>query len=150
MDITAVQGFGAQSAASKKQSSSSGAKEAYAQILQQKLATLKEDLEEMEARREELDELRKQREELAGKSEEDENGGTSMGGTKETLKRFLPDGTILVTTTEDGKIVEQFKKKPHLVPVADPSAPKPEEGGTASEQVKWVPHYSIMDLLSVN
>ena len=149
MDIALVQGFGAKNAASKKQSSADGVKGEYAKLLQQKLSTLKEDLEEMEQRREELDELRQQREELTGRSEADENGNISTQGTKETLKRFLPDGTILVTTTENGKVVEQFKKKPHLVSVPNLSAPKPEDGGTASEQIKWMPHYSVMDLLSV-
>ena len=149
MDITSVQGFGQQASTSKKQASSEGVKGEYAQLLQQKLSTLKQDLEEMEQRREELDELRKQREELTGKTEEDENGNISTQGTKETLKRFMPDGTILVTTTENGKVVEQFKKKPNMVPMPNPSAPKPEDGGTASQQIKWMPHYSVMDLLSV-
>ena len=36
-----------------------------------------------------------------------------------TTKRFMPDGTLIVTTKNDGKIVEQSKKKPHLVPVPD-------------------------------
>ena len=145
MDITAIQGFGAQQQEAKKRSSSDGVKGAYAQLLQQKLDTLKEDLEQMEQRRQELDELKKAQEELTGKSDGE---GSSMEMT-ETLQRFLPDGTILVTTTKDGEVVEQFKKKPHLVPVPDPAAPKPEEGGTVSEQVKWIPHYSVMDLLSV-
>lgn len=149
MDINSIQGFGVQGSATKKQSSSEGVKGAYAQILQQKLSTLKEDLEDMEQRREELDELRKQREELTGKSQEDENGNISTQGTKETVKRFMPDGSIMVTTTENGKVVEQFKKKPNLVPMPNPSAPKPEDGGTESQQVKWVPHYSVMDLLSI-
>ena len=145
MDVTSIQGFGAQNTSSKKTTASGGVKGEYAQILQQKLSTLKEDLEEMEARREELDELKKEREELVGKSD----GESSSPEVTETLQHFLPDGTILVTTTKDGEVVEQFRKKPHLVPVENPSAPKPEEGGTHSEQVKWIPHYSVMDLLSV-
>ena len=39
-------------------------------------------------------------------------------------KKFLPDGSILITTREDGKIVEQIKKKPHMISVRDPISGK--------------------------
>ena len=145
MDLTAIQGFGALQQETKKTSSSTDAKGMFGQLLQQKLDHLKEDLEQMEQRRQELEELKKAQEELTGKSD----GESSSMAMTETLQRFLPDGTILVTTTKDGEVVEQYRKKPHLVPVPDPAVPKPEEGGITSEQVKWIPHYSIMELLSV-
>ena len=43
-----------------------------------------------------------------------------------TSKKLMPDGTILVTTKKDGKIVEQHKKKPHMIPVHDPTTQKVE------------------------
>ncbi len=62
----------------------------------------------------------------------------------ETIKRFKPDGTIMLTTYEDGKITEQIKIKPHLVPVPDYDAPLTPEGKI---DVKYVPHFNLMDLL---
>ena len=35
-------------------------------------------------------------------------------------RKFMPDGSILITTREDGKVVEQIKKKPHMISVRDP------------------------------
>ncbi len=60
-------------------------------------------------------------------------------GTAETIttKRFMPDGTVITTTKKDGKIVEQSKKKPHLVPVTD---------GLTGE-VKLEPYQSIFELI---
>ena len=34
-----------------------------------------------------------------------------------TIKKFIPDGAIAITTKKDGKIVEKTKKNLHLVPV---------------------------------
>ena len=62
----------------------------------------------------------------------------------ETIKRFKPDGTIMITTYEDGKISDQTRIKPHLVPMPDFSAPLTPEGKL---DVKYVPHFSLMDLL---
>lgn len=60
-------------------------------------------------------------------------------GSAETIttKRFMPDGTVITTTKKDGKIVEQSKKKPHLVPVTD---------GLTGE-VKLEPYQSIFELI---
>lgn len=60
-------------------------------------------------------------------------------GTAEmiTTKRFMPDGTVITTIKKDGKIVEQSKKKPHLVPVTD---------GLTGE-VKLEPYQSIFELI---
>ena len=55
-----------------------------------------------------------------------------------TTKRFMPDGTIIITTKKDGRIVEQHKKKPHLVPVPD---------GLTGE-VKLEPFQSIFELMA--
>ena len=55
-----------------------------------------------------------------------------------TTKRFMPDGTIIITTKKDGKIVEQIKKKPHLVPTPDP----------LTGEVKLEPFQSIFELMA--
>lgn len=62
------------------------------------------------------------------------------------VKRFKPDGSILVTTYEDGNIASQTKIKPHLVPVPDFSAPKTPEGDTPT---KWEPRLNLLDLLMI-
>ncbi len=62
------------------------------------------------------------------------------------VKRFKPDGSILVTTYEDGNIASQTKIKPHLVPVPDFSAPKTPEGNTPT---KWEPRLNLLDLLMI-
>ena len=62
----------------------------------------------------------------------------------ETIKRFKPDGSIVITTYEDGKMTDRTKIKPHLVPVPDFSAPLTPEGKI---DTKLVPHFSLMDLL---
>ena len=54
-----------------------------------------------------------------------------------TTKRFMPDGTIITTTKKEGKIVEQHKKKPHLVPVPD----------ALTGKVKLEPFQSIFELM---
>ncbi len=59
-------------------------------------------------------------------------------------KKFLPDGSIEIIETKDGKVVERHKKKPHLVPVADPTKPAGPDG---KPQMKLEPHQSIAELL---
>ncbi len=66
------------------------------------------------------------------------------GGEVVTHKKFLPDGSIEIIETKDGKVVERHKKKPHLVPVPDPTKP-PQPDGTP--QMKLEPHQSVMELL---
>lgn len=57
------------------------------------------------------------------KEEHSLNGGLLCSGKKNpilvTTKKFMPDGTILVITKKDGKIVEETKKKPHMLPIYD-------------------------------
>lgn len=62
----------------------------------------------------------------------------------ETVKRFRPDGSIMITTYKDGKIDSTTKIKPHLVPKPDYDAPPTPEGQPA---IKMVPQLSIAELL---
>ena len=69
-------------------------------------------------------------------------GGILRSGKKNpvlvTTKKIMPDGTILITTKKDGKIVEQTKKKPHMLPVYD----------HVSGEVKMEPFQSVfMELM---
>lgn len=115
------------------------AAEAFAANLAQKIATLDDELERLEKVREdirEIDTLRRDAEEHGSLPRAQE--------APETLTHMLGDGSVLVTTTQDGKVVSQFRKKPHLVAVADPAAPK---DALPSQRTKWVQKWSIMDML---
>ena len=65
--------------------------------------------------------------------------------TPETIRRVMGDGTILVMTTENGKIVDQYRKKPRLVPVSNAAAPP---DAPTSEKVKMEPAQNLLDLLN--
>ena len=62
----------------------------------------------------------------------------------ETVKRFRPDGTITITTYEDGDYAGQIKIKPHMVPTPDFSAPPHPDG---SPQMKFEPRFNLLELL---
>ncbi len=72
-------------------------------------------------------------------------GGDSSETSTETIKRFMPDGSILITTYDGSSIVQQIKLRPHLVPVADYSAPPTPSG----EQPTKLVAKQNLDLLSL-
>lgn len=63
-----------------------------------------------------------------------------------TVKRFKPDGSIQITTYEDGDIISQTKIKPHLVPTPDFSAPPKPDG---SPQIKFEQRFNLLELLMI-
>ncbi len=109
-----------------KSSSQSTANSAYAKILAEKIADARTEMEQMDAVRDQLDEIARLQAELTGNA-----SGTSKSKEVSIIRRFKPDGSILFLTVQDGKIVQAVKKKPHLVAVADPSAPLTPSGQTA-------------------
>ena len=126
-----------------KSSTNNSVKSDYAKILAEKLATAKDDMERMNKIQEELDYNRKLHEELTGKIKDEDSNASSSDST-ETIKRIMPDGSIRFLKIQDGKIVEQFIKKPHLVAVADPTAPLTPSGNTA---ITMKPHEDLFSLL---
>jgi len=108
----------------------------YSKILAEKISNVKADVQKMEEVREQLNEIRDLQEDLTGKVKVDEDSGNanreagafSQMVCVEKVKRYLPDGSILITTYEDGKITDQFRKKPHMVEVPDYSAPTKADG----------------------
>lgn len=52
-----------------------------------------------------------------------------------TNKKYMPDGSIITTTREDGKIVEEIRKKPHMISVRDP----------LTNKVKMEPFISVFE-----
>ena len=111
----------------------------YAEILAAKLASIDDDLKRLEKEREtvkEIDTLRHDAEER----------GTIRPSAEapETVKRVMGDGTILVTTTEGNRVVEQYRKKPRLIPVPNDAAPK---NALPSEKIKWVPKQNPLEML---
>lgn len=131
-----------------KESSSTGVsiKSEYAKILADKIASAKDDMERMSEIQEELDENNKLHEELTGETPDDDSSNSSSRESTETIKRFMPDGSILFMKVRGGEVVEQFEKKPHFVAVADPSAPKT-VSGTAAVKMKAMPQLDLFSLL---
>ena len=127
---------------SYKTTSTNSVASEYSKILAEKMANVKKDVQEMEIIQEQLDEIREMHEELTGEIKIDEDSGNAnrddgSGTTKmvevETIKRFMPDGSIMVTTYEDGKITEQVRHKPHMMVVPDYTAPPKPDGSPATE-----------------
>ena len=113
----------------------------YAQILADRIANVETDMRKMNAVQEKLDEIADLQESITGQVKVDEDSGnanrqqsaSTNTQTVETIKRFMPDGSILITTYEGGSIVEQIKQKPHLQVVADYSAPPNPDGSVATK-----------------
>lgn len=113
----------------------------YSRILDEKISNIKADVKAMEAVREQLDEISDLQEDLTGEIKVDEDSGnanreegtSSNLVTTEKVKRYLPDGTIMLTTYEDGRIVERVKYKPHMIVVPDYSAPPTPDGSVATK-----------------
>ena len=110
---------------------STGVTSEYAKILAEKISGIEDDVKEMEKVQEQLDEIDELQKELAG---------SVNISSVEKIKRFMPDGSILVTTYEDGKVTEQFRKKPHMISVADYSVPPKVDG---SPETKLEPRQSL-------
>lgn len=115
----------------------------YSKILAQKMSNVKADVREMEIVREQLDEISAMHEELTGKVKVNEDSGNANreAGSSlnvvcvEKVKKFLPDGSVMITTYEDGKIADRVKIKPHMISVADYSKP-PKVDGTPETTLK--------------
>ncbi len=113
----------------------------YSKILAEKISNVKADVQQMSEIREQLDEICDLQEDLTGevKINEDsgnanrDSSGAATSKSTETIKRFLPDGSILVTTYEDGRIKEQVKHKPHMTVVPDYTAPPNPDGTVATK-----------------
>lgn len=114
----------------------------YSQILAEKISNVRADVEAMAEVREQLDEICAMHEELTGDVKVDEDSGNANRDDDaalqrfmqtETIKRFLPDGTIMITTYEGSRIVEQVKHKPHMVSVPDYTAPPNPDGTVATK-----------------
>ena len=129
---------------------------AYAAILAEKLANVREDLQKMNAVQEQLDEVRDLQEKITGQVKIDEDSGnanrSSSGGNEnsqeasETIKRFMPDGSIMITTYKDGDVVQQFKQRPHMIPTPDYSVP-PDPFGNAPIKMEAKQGVDLLSLL---
>ena len=101
----------------------------YAKILSQQISQLEQDVQAAS------ENISTQKQEL--------NVETNME-VIETVRRFRPDGSIMVTTYKDGKIDSTTKIKPHLVAVPNYDAPPTPEG---KPEIKMIPQLSVAELL---
>ena len=113
----------------------------YSKILAEKISNVKADVQQMSEIREQLDEICDLQEDLTGEVKIDEDSGNAnrdgsaaaTSKSTETVKRFLPDGSIMITTYEGSRIVEQIKHKPHMTVVPDYTAPPNPDGTVATK-----------------
>ena len=122
--------------------STGGIASEYSKILAEKLANVDEDVRKMEAVQEQLDAIRDLHEELTGEVQADEdlgnanredNANSSTLTCVEKVKRFLPDGSVMITTYEDGRMTDRLKLKPNMTVVPDYTAPPEPDGSVATE-----------------
>ena len=107
---------------------STGFSSDYAKILSQQIAQLEQDVQA-----------------ASENSTQDEELNTANNmEVIETVRRFRPDGSIMITTYKDGKIDSTTHIKPHLVPMPDYNAPPTPEG---QPEIKMVPQLSLAQLL---
>lgn len=105
---------------------STGFSSDYAKILSQQIAQLEQDVQ------------------AATENNSDELNVETKMEVIETVKRFRPDGSIMITTYKDGKLDSTTKIKPHLVAVPNYDAPPTPEG---DPEVKMEPKLSLAQLL---
>lgn len=73
-----------------------------------------------------------------------------QNGDIETIRHVMGDGSILIIESQNGKIISQQRKKPHMITVANPAYIPPEKGGQPSlsnARTKLVPYNPILELL---
>ena len=92
----------------------------------------------------EVEAAMKEAQDNAEKQQQNFSESSTSGKSVETIKRLMPDGSIMITTYEDGEISSQVKKRPHLVPMPDYSAPPDASGKVAT---KMTQQFSAADLL---
>lgn len=78
------------------------------------------------------------------KEAEDSAGRKSITDT-EIIRKYMPDGTILVLTYQDGKVTDQHRIKPMLTEKPDYSRPPVIKDGEEEYQTKLVPKRGIFD-----
>lgn len=127
---------------------------AYSEILAEKISNIKADVQAMAETQSQLDDIAALQEELTGNVKVDEDSGNANRSDAsstpiqplETVKRFMPDGSIMVTTYKGSKIVEQVKHKPHMVAVPDYTAP-PKPDGNLNIKLEARQNYDLEMLL---
>ncbi|MCR5559381.1 MAG: hypothetical protein K6F62_03360 [Schwartzia sp.] len=106
-------------------------KSLFQRLVEERGETLEETLEQNDETRKELEELQAQRQ------------------VTEIIRRVLPDGTIMVTHYEKGKVVNRFFKRPHYKEVPDESAPVPRANDgtrlTGQQKMKFIPKRALLD-----
>ena len=119
------------SSAANNSTSSENFKETFSSILNREKAVVRETLEEMKERKELLDRVKSERE------------------TNETIKRIMPDGSIMITTVEGGKVTSTDKYKPSMQIVVDDAKPIPTDASGVEQMsradTKLEPFHSVFD-----
>ena len=149
-EVTKVAADSRKNSAQSSYKTADGVVSEYSKILAEKLSNVKADMREMEKVQEQLDEICDLQEELTGRVKVDEDSGNSnrKEGTVsnlpcvEKIRRYLPDGSVLITTYEDGRISDRLKMKPHMLVVPDYTAP-PKPDGSVETTLKATQNFFL-------
>ena len=79
------------------------------------------------------------------KDAEDGSGSKSTIADTEIIRKYMPDGTILILTYQDGKITDQRRVKPMLTEKPDYSKPPIVKNGEEEYQTKLVPKRNLFE-----
>ena len=111
----------------------------YSKILAEKISNIDADVKQMQETQAQLDELEQLQQELTG-------GGKSIIPCVETVKKFMPDGSIMVSTYTDGELTSRIRHKPHMTVVPDYTAP-PKPDGTPATKLEATQNFDLALLL---
>ena len=150
LEVTNLAAGSRKKSAQSLNKSADGAVSEYSKILAEKLSNVKADMREMEKVQNQLDEICDLQKELTGRVKVDEDSGNAnrKEGTisnlpcVEKVRRYLPDGSVLITTYEDGRISDRVKMKPHMLVVPDYTAP-PKPDGTVETTLKATQNFFL-------
>ncbi len=91
---------------------------------------------------EEALDIKKEREKQKKDSEQVQTAAT------ETIRKYMPDGSLLIITTKNGKTVEQYRKKPHMTEVPDLANTPPKDlTGAVTNRIKMkqIPKRNLLE-----
>ena len=111
---------------------SSNTSSEYAKILAEKIAEVDSEFEETKNN--------------LSNQNQPQTSSSKTSSSLETIKRFMPDGSIMITTYDGSSIVQEIKLRPHLVPVNDYSAP-PQPSGEPQIKMEVQQNLDLLSLL---
>ena len=93
-------------------------------------------------------ELKEQQKAAEDKSTDASSTSTTASVKIQVIRKFMPDGSLLVLKTKGNEVIDQYRKKPRLTTKPDFSRPpKPGADGMERPQTKQVPKQDIFEMM---